>query len=416
MTFTRQAKKTPRVLVIPKSTTDVQLTVAGQGVLFFEHADVAMVAALALKNAAGDRLLEVEVSATAVVVRRGAEMEPLIDPTNTSGLDATPGAYYWLSLDAQNARIQLGVGEARVETAIYRYQFEATSANKKWLEGITTIGILDNSTLPTRLLRDPITRRVPLKVRGVDDLTMSDIATGVFMPVANMTATSQKLYNCIAGRQFVLDDANFPDFATAIEYSITTPGLWCHETLKAKATTFGEKPNLAETYLRITLNENNGESPGIPYVMEIWPAGHYSPIHNHGGSSAVIRVLHGGIHVRLFSFLGGPQFAAADFKKDDVTWLNPVLNQVHQLENTAPAGACITIQCYMYEAEDSNHYDYFDYINADGKIEQFEPDSDMDFVRFKETVRSEWLARKAAKKPGFWQRVKAFFTRRHKRA
>jgi predicted metal-dependent enzyme (double-stranded beta helix superfamily) len=216
------------------------------------------------------------------------------------------------------------------------------------------------------------------------------------MPIANMSATSQKLYNCIAGSKFVLDDTDFPDFSKAIEYSIATPGCWCFETLQAKASEFGNKPNPAETYLRITLNENNGESPGIPYVMEIWPVGHYSPIHNHGGSSAIIRVLHGSIHVKLFSFLGGSQFGSADFKKDDVTWLNPVLNQVHQLENTSSgtkAATCITIQCYMYEAEDSTHYDYFDYINADGTIQQFEPNSDMAFMEFKETVRREWASR-----------------------
>lgn len=83
---------------------------------------------------------------------------------------------------------------------------------------------------------------------------------------------------------------------------------WCYEMLKAKSKEFGPDTNPLETYLRITLNENNGELPGIPYVMEIWPIGHYSAVHNHG------------------------------------------LNQVHQLQNLdTNKNACIMIQCYMYD-------------------------------------------------------------------
>jgi predicted metal-dependent enzyme (double-stranded beta helix superfamily) len=203
---------------------------------------------------------------------------------------------------------------------------------------------------------------------------MQDIAEGTYMPSANLSAVAQKLHACISGKEFVLNTPDFPDFAEAIAYSIVTPTCWCYETLKAKSTEFGPVPNTHETYLRITLNANNGESPGIPYVMEIWPVGNYSPVHNHGGAHAIIRVLSGAIRVKLFSFLGGPSFAEADFKQGDVTWISPTLNQVHQLENPASNTApCITIQCYMYDAEDATHYDYFDYLDQAGKIQQFDP-------------------------------------------
>ena len=33
-----------------------------------------------------------------------------------------------------------------------------------------------------------------------------------------------------------------------------------------------------------------GESPGIPYVLEIWPIGSRSPIHNHAAVYGVIKV------------------------------------------------------------------------------------------------------------------------------
>jgi hypothetical protein len=48
----------------------------------------------------------------------------------------------------------------------------------------------------------------------------------------------------------------------------------------------------------------------------------------------------------------------------------------------------------MYETEDTTHYDYFDYIDGDGKKEPYEPDSDMEFLEFKETMRREWKARR----------------------
>jgi hypothetical protein len=64
---------------------------------------------------------------------------------------------------------------------------------------------------------------------------------------------------------------------------------------------------------------------------------------------------------------------------------------VHQLKNLeGNKDTCITIQCYMYEDGDTGHYDYFDYVDADNTIQQFEPDSDMDFLAFKDTMRREW--------------------------
>jgi hypothetical protein len=109
--------------------------------------------------------------------------------------------------------------------------------------------------------------------------------------------------------------------------------------------------------------------------------------------------LHGKIHVKLYPFLCGEKdgvepFATADFKKDEITWISPTLNQIHQLTNLEEnKHTCITIQCYMYNATNHVHYDYFDYLDVDGKVQQYEPDSDMDFVKFKELMRAEWTNR-----------------------
>jgi predicted metal-dependent enzyme (double-stranded beta helix superfamily) len=380
-----------------RGALSVPLLVHGQGVLLFGHDNVQQPSIFSFMPPSDGSTrkkakLTVQFTLSGVqVTQHTADGDKLLlDPNNTKGLITTPGAYYWFSLDSQNQVLVAGIGEARADTAVYRYELDKSEDTKLWLEEIDEIRWISNASETFLILRDPITRTVPLKVRGTDMLSMTDIALGSYMPSADLDQINQKLYGCISGKSFVLDDADFPDFSEAIEYSIATPSCWCYETLRSKTSQFGAPK---ETYLRITLNENNGESPGVPYVMEIWPPGHYSPIHNHGSANAVIRVLHGGIHVTLFDFLGGQTFSAADFYEGDVTWISPSLNQVHQLKNLSETSTCITIQCYMYDQNDTRHYDYFDYLDADGSRQKFDPDSDMDFIKFKETIRAEWNQR-----------------------
>lgn len=388
-----------RALFLGAPVEKAQLIIAGQGTILFDASEACT---LRFTDVSGTSGIAVEFSPGSVQAHLIPSLEPLIDQNNTKGLSTEQGAYYWVSLDAQNQRIQAGVGEARKETAIYSYQLKD---KKSFLESLTTV---KPRALQIRtLLRDPITVSVPLAVKHTDELTMDAIAAGTHMPYANLSLTSQKLYKCISGKKFTLATPDFPDFVKAIEYSIATPGRWCYERLKEKANEFG-KPNPEETYLRITLGENNGESPGVPYVMEIWPPAHYSPVHNHGGSSALIRVLNGAINVSLFPFLGASEaFGTAVFKKEDVTWISPALNQVHQLKNIGTE-TCITVQCYMYETSDTKHYDYFDYMDTDNTVQKFEPDSDMDFLSFKALMKTEWAEKVAAAKVSRWFRFHPF--------
>lgn len=403
MTYTSGKHQQPKCLQVNKPVNRVNLSVHGQGVVLF---DASGSCSLTFTDISGTPGLQVQFTEKNVLVHLLPSNEPLVDPTNTKGLVKQTGASYWFSLDSQNQRLYAGIGEARKETVVYSYQWPQ-DANRKsrklFLETLTSATV---ENLQVRaLLRDPITRSVPLLVKPTESLTMDMIASSTHMPKANLSIVAQKLYDCIAGKNFVLDSSDFPEFSKAIEHSIRTPGQWCYERLKEKSTEFNkDKPDEKETYLRITLGENNGESPGIPYVMEIWPAGHYSPIHNHGSSSAIIRVLHGSINVSLFPFLSGDElepFAKADFKQDDSTWISPTLNQVHQLKNTGTS-TCITIQCYMYKQGNTSHYDYFDYLDGDGKKQQYEPDSDMDFLAFKALMKKEWLEQTPKKSWGYW--------------
>lgn len=367
----------------------LKLPVHGQGVFLFS--------AIQAKEASfsvvgGNNKIHVQLTKDAVKVTSFPSGEQLIDTKNQSGLVSAPEAYYWFSLDSQNQNICIGLGEPRLETLMYKYLF--TQNEKEFLESLTNIVIHKNSVKPLKFLRDPITSNIPLLVVDTNGLTMDDVAEGRVMPVANLPTISKKLYDCISGPNFTLNTEDFPDFYDAIEYSLATPGLWCHEKIKRKSREFNKVPNVYETYLRITLGQNNGESPGIPYVMEIWPSGHYSPVHSHAGAEAVIRVLEGGIHVKLYPFLSAQakHFSKANFVKDDVMWISPTLNQTHELRNFG-SKTCVTVQCYMYDANDNKHYDYFDYLDNDGVIQKYTPDVDMDFLQFKELIHEEWITR-----------------------
>ena len=407
MTYTKVSDREPKHLLLDEKKTSMNLIVHGQGVFIFQNQDNTKSSCFQFYNKDNKNGLKVEFNLHSVKVNKIPSNDPLIDDTNNKGLVNKKGSYYWFSLDSQNQKLQAGVGEPRIENVIYSYQFPNSDktlweTNKSFLEDLISVNASDKNIKPMKLLKDPITRSVPLLVKNTDELTMSHIANNQFLPNSHLSPTAQQLYDCISGKQFILNDSEFPDFSKAIEYSIATPGLWCYEKLKDKSTEFNkDDPNILETYLRITLSENNGESPGIPYVMEIWPVGHYSPIHNHGGSSAVVRVLNGKINVKLYPFLcyddkdGIEPFKEVQVTQDEVTWISPTLNQIHQLHNLeSNKDTCITIQCYMYESEDVKHYDYFDYLDNKGKKQNYEPDSDMDFILFKETMKQEWENRK----------------------
>ena len=395
-------------LFLFEDTKNISFLIHGQGVFIFKNTDNSKPCKFWILNDNETDGFSVDFKVDSIKINRLTILDPLLDPDNKFGLNNNDGVYYWVSLDSQNQRFFAGIGEPRIETTCFKYQYNFTSerddlrkTNKLFLESLTKIKILDDSTaiVPLKLLRDPITRPVSLLIKNTNNLTMEDIALGKYLPKANLSPIAEKLFDCVSGENFKLNTPDFPDFTKAIEYSIITPGKWCYEKLKEKATEFDkDKPNPNETYLRITLAENNGESPGIPYVMEIWPPGNYSPIHNHGGSHAIIKVLSGNINVKLFPFLSSdqdvvPPFAESNFGEGDITWLSDSLNQIHKLTNEGKE-TCITIQCYMYESDNISHYDFFDYLQALHKISQFEPNSDSDFIKFKNIIKDEFTSYK----------------------
>lgn len=322
------------------------------------------------------------------------------------GIDNNPDCRYWVSIDSLNKRLRYGKGEMRKSTALLDYVYDKPKNlfDKEENEAYAFIRKLEAfqhtaNVQPLSLWKDPVVAEPPAKVVPASQLTMDDVVEGIKTVAASLSPECQILYGNVA--EFELNTPDFPDFAEAIEYSMRTEECIGYKILHEKIAKnpFGDSTpsDYLEVYLRITLGHAQGESPGIPYVMEIWPRGCASPIHHHGFTHAIIKVLRGSIDVDLHRMLPGKEdmghpLKTVTFNPGDVTYLMPEINQYHLLKNNKEnAETCITIQCYSYGKEDDIHHPDFVYVE-NHEIGHFDPISDYDFKDFKQAVKEEWTA------------------------
>jgi len=172
----------------------------------------------------------------------------------------------------------------------------------------------------------------------------------------------------------------------AIRFSLTTPGM----TLYSKAVEKGNSDDgfsPDEVYIRVTVGKDSKIGPGIPFVLELWPSGMKSPIHDHGDACAVIKVLHGKINIDIYNKLIQPErdLTEADIlqsfapTKGQFTWMDKNWFQCHQLKNVTD-DYCATIQCYLYDDSDRVHWPGFDFVETNSSdVELFNPESDFDY-------------------------------------
>lgn len=133
-------------------------------------------------------------------------------------------AFYWISLDLLNPDsgemyIRFGRGEARLDTEVFHYRVPV--AKMYDLRQLSQV-FVSQYVQPMRLLRDPVIGTVPLVVKNTDSLTMVDVAANSAMPKATLPTVGQRLYDIVAGENFVLDTPDFPHFSDAIKRSIET--------------------------------------------------------------------------------------------------------------------------------------------------------------------------------------------------
>ncbi|KAJ4172729.1 hypothetical protein NW754_002932 [Fusarium falciforme] len=241
----------------------------------------------------------------------------------------------------------------------------------------------------------PVTTDFPPLVVPQDQITLKQLEESSAMTWANLPEGCQKLYHNISGPNITVQSPSFPQLPEAIDQSCRDPNKVCGQILKKKAEK-GEFKDPLETYLRITVGDNLANSPGIPYVMEIWPPGHSSPIHQHGNASAVIRVLYGSIDVTWFDALKTNRMPKeinnpVRLSEGDMTWLGEKQYQIHQLKNNSDK-VCITLQCYQFEKHDTIHDEAFHWMDKNLQIKDFIPNSDMAYGLFVQKMKEEWEA------------------------
>lgn len=315
------------------------------------------------------------------VLAESSEPALLLDPDGA-------GRPYWMSLDSNNGRLRYGKGEMLRELMLFEYGWAGGQSELvRFARDLQHIRIEGTQVDQVRILDMPVIQSPSPHIIASSEVTMEIIAGNSASVIDDLPSACRRLYANVSGPGMTLAPPDFPEFAQAIQYSIVTPGALCHRKLQEKDPEFG--------YLRVTLDTNMGDSPGQPYVLEIWPAGNGSPIHDHGNACAVIKVLHGQIRIAWFSALS-PQIAqpwgSTIAHAGEVTFLTPDCYQIHQLFNPSPKDGgsfCATIQCYRYMDGDMRHYEYFDYIE-DGRVKQFLPDSDWSYLEFKEAIQQEW--------------------------
>ena len=219
--------------------------------------------------------------------------------------------------------------------------------------------------------------------------TLPELANNRYVPSASLPQTCQELYANIASLDVALDwPYSIPRLSDAINYSINTEGKILYEKLKKK-----QDQGMSE-YLRVTLGPKRGSSPGVPYVLEIWPVNSKSGIHNHGNAYGVIKIIHGEIKVTIYNKTWNSEdkqqvLRSFTAKQGDVTWISPNWFQTHKLTNESSNMYCATIQCYKYGCEEELMWPYFDYL--DGKtVKEFLPDSDFDYKKLREDLLEEY--------------------------
>jgi len=189
--------------------------------------------------------------------------------------------------------------------------------------------------------------------------------------------------------------------AQAIDWCVKNSPCTLNKTISIKTESSPlSRADKTPAYIRVTIGPDLGDSPGSPYVMEIWPPHSHSPIHDHANTVAVIKVLSVSIMSSWYNPLATTGNVAtqkplkqASFSKGNITYLTPAFYQTHKLANVEDV-TCVTIQAYMYLDSDFVHYETFDYIVPnDTALHHFSPNSDYQYLTMIQEVRSQYANR-----------------------
>ncbi|CAD8194463.1 unnamed protein product [Paramecium pentaurelia] len=321
----------------------------------------------------------------------------------------------WIYLNKKTLNLNIGYGEARKETIVAHYIMESVQNSIKSIKQIT----IWQESIPLNFLPQIISSQKgelkPIRIHTKDHFipTLSSVilqkCQNIFdlnqgKQAKNLASEIDDLYQQASqielhqieyfeSGQQVQGVAKF-NLGDLIHHSVTIEGCKLNQILKNKQETTqknGLDPLM--TYIRLGLGHFNKDSAGHQFVLEIWPFKHYSSIHDHAGQYGIVKVLQGIINVKIYAILSNAKHLMNPIKsltcnQNDMTWLSPKLNQVHQLNNFYPQTA-ITLQCYKYSKKSQEKIKQFAYV-ANQQYKNFNPLSDFPDIElhtiFKELV------------------------------
>ena len=229
----------------------------------------------------------------------------------------------------------------------------------------------------------PLIVNWPFIVKDGSSASLFELDNNDYIFTGSLPLECQELYANIASSRVDLDWAPTPQpykLSDAIRYSFETEGRALHKKLREKKM----------KYIRVTVGPHRSPSPGIPYVLELWPKNQGSPVHCHGNAYGVIKVLHGGLRAEIYNRDMTALIKHYNIQKGDITWMSPFWYQCHRLFNDT-TDFCATLQCYRYGAEDAKMWPYFDYLNDDGSHGEFLPNGDFTFSGLRQIVLDEYI-------------------------
>ena len=312
----------------------------------------------------------------------------------------------WISVYAfdrqifENNFIKIGQGYVMEANIIAEF----TAKNKKGYELLSNIKHLEfdnfiNVQERICLIEHFVKDREPLISKNP---TMIDIDSRNLVIPEDLPEEGRRLFKRIENLGNSDIDKKLID---AINFSLYTKDCLLYERLKEKK--FNSKdPNM--TYLRVPFGYDVGApgQPGQPIVLEIWPKGHYSPVHNHGDSVAVIKLLSGTLRSEWYNPLSDnyneiPKvIKSAILHKNDLTWMTPCYYQTHKLISIDKDKAAVSIQGYAHIHSSNPYEKYKDFFNfilpTSPKLIEFYPNRDFifDFKEFMNITIAELDANK----------------------
>ena len=343
----------------------------------------------------------------------------------SSGLEQGRTASYWISIDRDSLLLKYGKGYLMKETTFKSIDFkdEKNKTTRKKVEDTflspalplyLTVFIPEHAkqeeppieTQPNlkpmievepvfQFKRLPLAGDLPHFVKDSSATTLFDLDSGRFTLSDDLPTASQELYNIIKNCDLEYPEVSSIKLSDAIRYSIENKGMFLNKLMENKKRTYDVKGHV---YIRVTLGPDMLTAPGIPYVLEIWPKGSKSPIHDHGGACTAMKILFGGIHIGIYNKVMNPPsltdmkpLMEFDGKQGDITWMDENWYQTHKLENNTD-DFCAIIQSYRYRSDDNMQWPGFDYIQADDDSSQkiVYPGSDTTFKVMRDAVLADY--------------------------